>query len=98
LNLGGLDTPEHYLIYFSSEFLKDLKANNGGVIGKMYLTYLSETNMLQVRKLIEEVLRVCANDDIGITWDLYDQARRAGEEVGFTEQELDKLAGIEEDA
>jgi hypothetical protein len=53
--------------------------------------------MRQARKLIEEVLRVCANDDIGITWDLYDQARRAGEELGIPEQELDDLAGVSED-
>lgn len=53
--------------------------------------------MRQVRKLIEEVLVVCREDDVGVTWDLYDQARRAGEEIGMTEQELDKLAGVEAD-
>jgi len=54
--------------------------------------------MRQVRKLIEEVFTTCRNDDVGITWDLYDQARRAGEEIGMTEQELDELAGVESEA
>jgi hypothetical protein len=52
--------------------------------------------MRQVKKLIEEVLTVCRWDDTGVTFDLYDQARRAGEEIGMTEKELDSLTGVED--
>jgi hypothetical protein len=51
--------------------------------------------MRQVRKLIEEVFTFCEADLEGISYDLWEQAYRAGEEIGISKKELDIMAGVE---
>lgn len=50
--------------------------------------------MRQVKKLIEEVFAFCEADVDGITYDLWEQAYIAGEEIGLSKKELDILAGV----
>lgn len=44
-----------------------------------------------IRQLIEEVLVVCKNDDTGVTFDLLEPAVRAGQEIGMTEADMEKI-------
>lgn len=45
----------------------------------------------RVRNLIEELLTIIANDDVGITHDLQDLALIVGEEHGLTKQEMEDI-------
>jgi hypothetical protein len=49
------------------------------------------TKEQRVRNLIEELLTIIANDDVGITADLLDLALIVGEEHGLKKQEMDYI-------
>jgi len=46
-----------------------------------------------IRRLIEEVLVVCKNDDTWVTVDLLEPAKNAATEIGMTSEEIKELLG-----
>ena len=52
---------------------------------------MDSASLATLRTLVEEVLTVIANDDVGITHDLIDITLQAGEILGLEKEEMENL-------